>query len=75
MFFRKISKPVKSAGAGVAGAKPRAVNTDGYRGPERRRDVRRHAAERRDSLRWEPKKTDRRKSFGRRSHDGSRVDH
>lgn len=73
MFFRKISKSVKSAST-VAAAKPRVADTDGYRGPERRRDARRHTAERRDGLRWEPKKTDRRKSLGRRSHDGSRVD-
>lgn len=75
MFFRKSSKSVKPAGAGTAAAKSRGVNTDGYRGPERRRAARRHAADRRDGLRWEPKRIDRRKSPGRRSHDGGQADH
>lgn len=40
-----------------------------YKGPERRRAQRRIKKERRDLVRWEPGKTERRHNTGRRSTD------
>jgi len=45
---------------------------DKYKGKERRSQTRRAEGERRDLVRWEPKKDDRRKSQGRRKNDGPR---
>ena len=45
----------------------------GYNGEERRRMVRRTKSEQRDQVRWEPKKSDRRKGHGRRANDGLRY--
>lgn len=42
---------------------------DPYQGPERRRHERRNGHERREEMRWEPDKEDRRHSEGRRSCD------
>lgn len=40
-----------------------------YTGPERRREQRRKIADRRDLIRWEPDKADRRQGPGRRQSD------
>jgi hypothetical protein len=42
----------------------------GYEGAEKRRLTRRSKGDRRDLVRWEPDKNDRRKGHGRRSTDG-----
>lgn len=52
-----------------------ATNTRGptkYTGVERRRDQRRKKNDRRDQVRWEPKKDERRHGHGRRATDGLR---
>jgi len=52
-----------------------ATNTRGpgkHTGVERRRDQRRKSDDRRDLVRWEPKKDDRRHGHGRRATDGLR---
>lgn len=41
-----------------------------YKGPERRRDQRRKTADRRQEIRFEPDREDRRKRGGRRKTDG-----
>ena len=41
----------------------------GYKGPERRKFLRRSHADRRKEIRWEPKKSGRRQATGRRSID------
>jgi len=46
------------------------VNKDGYQGPEHRMDHRRKNPDRRQDIRFEPDKDDRRKSRGRRKIDG-----
>ena len=51
-----------------------ATNTRGpgkHTGIERRREARRKSVDRRDQVRWEPKKEDRRKGHGRRATDGA----
>ena len=53
--------------AAVFGEKPRSAA--GYKGPERRRKHRRSRADRREEMRFEPDKTDRRVLAGRRSDD------
>lgn len=76
MFFRK-SKPAKTRKTATAPkpasttpARPRTVDVPGYRGSERREQARRaNAGERREAVRWEPGKGDRRQSHGRRSND------
>ena len=45
----------------------------GYSGVERRRMERRTKGEQRNQVRWEPKKSDRRKGHGRRATDGLRY--
>ncbi|HWR87900.1 MAG TPA: hypothetical protein VN277_05720 [Acidiferrobacterales bacterium] len=45
----------------------------GHSGVERRRMERRTKGEQRNQVRWEPKKTDRRKGHGRRATDGLRY--
>lgn len=40
-----------------------------YRGPDQRRETRRQTSDRRDSIRFEPDKDDRRKGPGRRKED------
>lgn len=45
------------------------IDKQPYRGPERRRQIRRKAQDRRDSIRFEPGKEDRRKNQGRRKSD------
>jgi hypothetical protein len=52
-----------------------ATNTRGpgkYTGVERRREERRKSNDRRDLVRWEPKKDERRRGNGRRTSDGLR---
>ncbi len=45
------------------------VKSEGYTGPDRRIFARRSGTDRRDTLRWEPKKVDRRQGCGRRHED------
>lgn len=45
------------------------IGNNRYVGPERRRASRRTHVERRDAVRWEPAKDDRRHSYGRRAQD------
>lgn len=45
------------------------AETPGYKGPERRIRARRRRAERRNTIRWEPRKEDRRQLKGRRRSD------
>jgi len=40
-----------------------------YRGPEQRRVARRQSNDRRNAVRWEPSKDDRRHNYGRRTED------
>jgi hypothetical protein len=42
---------------------------DTYKGPERRRDQRRKTTDRRQEIRFEPDREDRRKNNGRRKRD------
>lgn len=42
---------------------------DTYKGPERRRDQRRKTSDRRQDIRFEPDREDRRKNSGRRKTD------
>ena len=43
--------------------------TDTYKGPERRREQRREKTDRREEVRFEPDREDRRKNYGRRKKD------
>jgi len=56
-----------SGKAAVFGESPRSAA--GYKGPERRRVHRRHRSDRREEMRFELDKTDRRVLAGRRSDD------
>lgn len=44
-------------------------NKEDYKGPERRKEQRRKAVDRRSDVRFEPDKEDRRKNAGRRKSD------
>ena len=46
------------------------IDNGGYNGPDQRREHRRKKTDRREDIRFEPEKDDRRKSPGRRSTDG-----
>lgn len=71
MFFRKKPKPAKPTTMPGATAKPSMIDAPSYRGPERRREARRDATERRTDIRWEPGGADRRQSHGRRKTDSA----
>lgn len=45
------------------------ADKDSYQGPERRREQRRRIVDRRQMIRWEPDKEDRRLDDGRRKDD------
>jgi hypothetical protein len=47
-------------------------NSNQYKGPERRREQRRKTADRREEIRFEPDKEDRRENAGRRQTDKER---
>ena len=48
-----------------------AMDEKAYKGPERRRSQRRKTADRRQEIRFEPDREDRRKNKGRRKTDGA----